>query len=75
MTIFNAAKANPFLPGEETAPPEGTKPQVITILSPQNKTTLSMGNLLLSVNVTVGESKPYKGMYTSEVNKIITEVH
>ncbi len=75
MTIFNVAKANPFLPGGETAPPEGTKPQVITILSPQNKTTLSMGNLLLSVNVTVGESKPYKGMYTSEVNKIITEVH
>jgi hypothetical protein len=75
FSVFNVAKANPYLPGVETAPPEGTKPQVIMLLTPQNETTIHKDSVLLTVNVTVGASRPYKGMYTSEVNKIITEVY
>jgi hypothetical protein len=66
--------ANPYFPGEETAPPAGTKPPTITIRSPEEK-TYGASSILLSFTVRVGATQPISNaVYTSTVSTRISEV-
>jgi hypothetical protein len=70
------ANANPYFPGEVTAPPEGTKPLTITVQSPENNTYYNVTSILLSFNITVGETQPIpNAAYSSAVDVIISEVY
>jgi hypothetical protein len=74
-TFFvNYALANPYFPGEETAPPEGTTPPTIAIRSPKEQ-TYGANSLLLSFTVRVGSTQPIpNALYGSEVSTRISDV-
>jgi hypothetical protein len=68
-------KANPYLSGEETAPPAGTEPPAITIPSPKDMTYES-STILLSFNISVGDTQPIpNATYTSAVTTWLSEVY
>jgi hypothetical protein len=75
-TIFvKYGSANPYFPGEETAPPAGAKPPTIIIRSPEDK-TYATSSIQLAFNVTAGETQPIPtGVYTTAVNTRISEVY
>ncbi len=60
VTSVKTVIANPYLHQYKVEgtipPPEGTKPPVVTILSPLNSTSYSTNNLLLNFNVTIERS-------------------
>jgi hypothetical protein len=56
IQFVSVGKANPFFWMDEVPPDAYTEPPVVSILSPKNGTTYT-GNVSLTFNVTIGESK------------------
>ena len=57
--LITSAKANPFYPGENTPPPEGTQPPKIVLFFPKNNTTTNSNNISLTFDVSASEDTDY----------------
>jgi len=53
--FVNLGRANPYMKGGNTPPPEGTQPPTIFIFSPNNNTVFASNNITLTFNVTMSE--------------------
>ena len=58
-TLVNFASANPYSKAEysgDRPPPSGTKPPIISVVSPENNSAYNMNNVSFTFNVSAGQS-------------------
>jgi hypothetical protein len=70
IQYVNLANANPYNPiwlGQRS-PPASVQPPVISILSPKNNSIIIANNVLLSINVSLGEGNDDAKVRLREVN-------